>query len=459
MQDQMTAKNSYTCRQMCYLVIVPAIILSLIVISLCSLLIYFSMIQEYHQEIDKLKSELQAARDKDGVFLPKDAYDEQNKAFERQQEEIKNFTIQLKQKEEELEKFMELFKETKVKLEETTEERDKNQRALDCTRTVLHKTESEKQEQIHLVKKHIETECKLNQQAQLLLEVSDEASKDLKRVHDKVERQRLIANANMASTEDFQHDYVQRQSQMDGLVGSHIDSQTKFCDTLRASASETMEKRNEEKNQISSTYTETVSKLVETMSQLERVSSDNMYKEQAWVEKLLKRMRNEADTQTQSFHTYLVEQLLSVASSILAATKNQHKTVDSLSSKIDKSVEGLNARLDKFMSSQNSFQNEMLQQGEITFKGIVQNTAGLSSLLTAEQDASQDYKKKSAAFTEQMIALLRAREVEEEKYLLARNETLTNSIKISDSTSELAEKGRNDGINFNARVVKLNNDY
>ena len=76
----------------------------------------------------------------------------------------------------------------------------------------------------------------------------------------------------------------------------------------------------------------------QTMSQLERVSSDNMYKEQAWVEKLLKRMRNEADTQTQSFHTYLVEQLLSVASSILAATNNQQKTVDSLSSKIDKSV-------------------------------------------------------------------------------------------------------------------------
>ena len=44
-QEQMTSKNSYTCRQMCYLVIVPSIILSLIVISLCYLLIYFSMIQ------------------------------------------------------------------------------------------------------------------------------------------------------------------------------------------------------------------------------------------------------------------------------------------------------------------------------------------------------------------------------------------------------------------------------
>ena len=74
------------------------------------------------------------------------------------------------------------------------------------------------------------------------------------------------------------------------------------------------------------------------MSELERLSSENMYKEQSWVEKLLKRMRNEADTQTQNFHTYLVEQLLSVASSILAATNNQQNTVNSLSSKVDKSV-------------------------------------------------------------------------------------------------------------------------
>ena len=84
----------------------------------------------------------------------------------------------------------ELFKETKHKLEETTEERDKTQRALDCTRTVLHKTESDKQEQIHLVKKHVETECKLSQQAQLLLTVSDQATKDLHKVHDKLDRQR-----------------------------------------------------------------------------------------------------------------------------------------------------------------------------------------------------------------------------------------------------------------------------
>ena len=38
--------------------------------------------------------------------MPKETYDQQTKAYERQEEEIKNFTKQLKHKEDELEKFM-----------------------------------------------------------------------------------------------------------------------------------------------------------------------------------------------------------------------------------------------------------------------------------------------------------------------------------------------------------------
>ena len=45
MHERNKARKSYTCRQMCYAVIIPSIILSLIVISLCSLLVYFYMIQ------------------------------------------------------------------------------------------------------------------------------------------------------------------------------------------------------------------------------------------------------------------------------------------------------------------------------------------------------------------------------------------------------------------------------
>ena len=63
------------------------------------------LFQEYHAEIDKLKSELQSARDKDGVFLPKDHYEEQIKAKEWADKEIHEKGLLLKALEEELQKF------------------------------------------------------------------------------------------------------------------------------------------------------------------------------------------------------------------------------------------------------------------------------------------------------------------------------------------------------------------
>jgi len=61
---------------------------------------------EYHNEIDKLRQELQTAREKDGVFLPKATYEEQLKCKERQDMEIVSLTKELKSKESEMEDFL-----------------------------------------------------------------------------------------------------------------------------------------------------------------------------------------------------------------------------------------------------------------------------------------------------------------------------------------------------------------
>ena len=65
--------------------------------------------------------------------------------------------------------------EMTIKLEKSMAQRNKTQKTLDCTRTVLHKHESFGQAQ--KLFQNIENECKLRQQAQLLLTVSDEATK------------------------------------------------------------------------------------------------------------------------------------------------------------------------------------------------------------------------------------------------------------------------------------------
>ena len=114
-------------RMGCCVIVVPIVLLSLVLIGVSALLIYLHLLQvlnspeknykmnhfhiffhlvfqEYHAEIDKLKSELQAARDKDGVFLPKETYDEQLKAKESADQEIKEKTLQIKAFEEQVAK-------------------------------------------------------------------------------------------------------------------------------------------------------------------------------------------------------------------------------------------------------------------------------------------------------------------------------------------------------------------
>ena len=65
----------------------------------------FLFFQEYHTQIDDLKKELEAARNKDGVFLPKEKYEEQLKAKEVADNIVREKTLQLKALEEDLEKF------------------------------------------------------------------------------------------------------------------------------------------------------------------------------------------------------------------------------------------------------------------------------------------------------------------------------------------------------------------
>ena len=68
--------------------------------------LFFSLFfQEYHTQIDELKRELDAARNKDGVFLPKEKYEDQLRAKEVADNMIREKTLQLKSLEEDLEKF------------------------------------------------------------------------------------------------------------------------------------------------------------------------------------------------------------------------------------------------------------------------------------------------------------------------------------------------------------------
>ena len=61
--------------------------------------------------------------------------------------------------------------ETVEELESTSTRLRETEHTLSCTKTVLHRAATEREEQKHLVEKHVETELKLAQQAKKLLTI------------------------------------------------------------------------------------------------------------------------------------------------------------------------------------------------------------------------------------------------------------------------------------------------
>ena len=54
-------RNEKSCKDVACVVLVPSVLLSLVLIGVCTLIIYLHFLSEYHAEIDKLTSESQAS--------------------------------------------------------------------------------------------------------------------------------------------------------------------------------------------------------------------------------------------------------------------------------------------------------------------------------------------------------------------------------------------------------------
>ena len=161
-----------------------------------------------------------------------------------------------------------------------------------------------------------------------------------------------MESSNEQTLGSFRTSESERHSKLEQLLSDHVQVQTDYCSQARVTIDTHAERRADERSQLTATYTETVGKLIQTMGDIERATSEHMYSEQSWVEQLLKRVRNEADSATNEFHAYLVDQLLTVSTKILSALQQQDKSVQELSTKLDKNFAGLEQKLDVYLADQ-----------------------------------------------------------------------------------------------------------
>ena len=147
-------------------------------------------------------------------------------------------------------------------------------------------------------------------------------------------------------------------------------------------------------------------------------------------------MRNEADIATNEFHAYLVDQLLTVSTKILSALQQQDKSVQELSTKMDKNFAGLEQKLENYLADQEKLRDSKTNAETNFFAGLERRNAALTATFNEDIKATEEYIKKSNAFNDQMMSLIRAKAKEEEAFLARRNSSTTEALTITEATQE-----------------------
>ncbi|KAF2352751.1 Kinesin-associated microtubule-binding domain [Trinorchestia longiramus] len=172
------------------------------------------LIGEYTEEIDRLRRDLLAMREKNGVYLANENYQEMVDTMEQQAKEISEKIAQIRVTEEELERKTELFEDTSRELSETSERLSQienklisTRQSLHSTQTLLHHTAQQRDEQKYLVAAHEKTEGTLHSQGQSLINVADTTTHHIDLLHDKITRKSVVEKRNLTASEAFEQDF------------------------------------------------------------------------------------------------------------------------------------------------------------------------------------------------------------------------------------------------------------
>ncbi|XP_078487897.1 kinesin-like protein KIF11 [Ciona intestinalis] len=148
-----------------------------------------ALIKEYDDEIDRLRREVNALREKHGIYLDP-------KQYEEMVEKMKELTSTLQQRTQEMDEFKFLFKNSSNELNEIKQQYEILNDDLTLTRMKL-------AEQTHLKDAYMKHGMKVTDQATELLITAENVTNEIEKVHDKVARVETTNHENLNSTSNF----------------------------------------------------------------------------------------------------------------------------------------------------------------------------------------------------------------------------------------------------------------
>ncbi|NXN17213.1 KIF11 protein, partial [Indicator maculatus] len=162
-----------------------------------------ALIKEYTEEIERLKRDLAAAREKNGVYISLENYEALNGKLTVQEEQIAEYIDKIGIMEEEVKRITELFTANKNELEQCKTDLHIKERELEETQKDLQETKIHLAEEEYVVSVLESTEQKLHGTATKLLSTVEETTKDVSGLHAKLDRKKAVDQHNAIIQNQF----------------------------------------------------------------------------------------------------------------------------------------------------------------------------------------------------------------------------------------------------------------
>ncbi|PVD30020.1 hypothetical protein C0Q70_09281 [Pomacea canaliculata] len=205
-----------------------------------------ALLKEYNEEIERLRRDLQAAREKNGIYIAEENYVAMQNKIAQQEDNIASLEDRIACLTDEMNKLSELFTDTKKELDVTTEKLaitsgnlEKATTVLDNTKHCLRETEKDRDAHVYLLSEHVKTETHLYSEASELLATTKSSIGDVEGLHAKLDRKHSVETHNKQAQVIFQERFHgnlrSMKDNLDIFMEQHHGLTTKSTSVLESS--------------------------------------------------------------------------------------------------------------------------------------------------------------------------------------------------------------------------------
>ncbi|KAK4694174.1 kinesin family member 11, partial [Lecanoromycetidae sp. Uapishka_2] len=370
-----------------------------------------TLLKEFTAEIEKLKGELVAARQRNGVYLTTEGYEEmigesesRRILSEEQQARIETMEANLRNKVQELFSLSSNFNILKKENDNTRQVLDETKDILEQTEIVLAKTKQSLSDEATLRRAHQATEDQLNNVGGELISTLGRTVGDIDGLHSKIKRKSDLQNLNRQGWQASQN----QVSDVTQLVESNLASFKNLQEQLVARLSSRMQEFVQEELQKLGATQELLEEKVSSFenSEKEVVQQTSGAKEDMnLVLEEIKYLREDVKRKVGEGLNGLSAAAGRISAEVISELGTFHTQLHTSYSSLGKDFKNIFEELVKHVNTQKAEADELRRKASAAAKAAVQADADVSARLDAclveeRAQASQDREELLAQFTE-----------------------------------------------------------